>query len=505
MPVIVKVLGFSLALTLVFTLIANLLPQIEGEAPVEKTLELGAFTEETFVVLGEELFKGKGTCTLCHNSMGRAPDILVMNMVETAAERLGDARYQGEATDAESYLRESMLQPSLYVVKNYGKKGSNDTVSPMPIINKAPIQLSDIEIDAVIAYMQAKDGNLVTVALPVATPEKTVKAEVEAEKTAYAVAQSADEAIERFGCTTCHAILESEASIGPNLRDVDARLNESEIRQSIVDPNAVIAEGYSAMMPGHYAEQMRFKELDMIVQFLANQRKEAFVSLGEEIFKGKGACTRCHNSMEHAPAPNISAVNLVETAIERLADPRYQGEATDAESYLRESMLQPEHYVVEGYGKQGTHDTESVMPTINQAPFHLSDIEIDAMIAYMQAKDGNPVTVPLPSLSVTAATPPSAATTPIMAAKDAENIIKQSGCIACHSILDSESPIGPDLRNVGTRLSATEIRQSIVDPNAVIAEGYFPMMPANFAEQLKSKELDMIVQFLAEQKGKGAQ
>ncbi|OAD23958.1 conserved hypothetical protein, secreted, partial [Candidatus Thiomargarita nelsonii] len=198
MPVIIKVLGFSVALTLVFTLIANLLPQVEGEAPVEKTFDPAAFTEESFVALGEELFKGKGTCTLCHNNMGRAPDILAMNMVETAVERLAEARYQGAATDAESYLRESLLEPSVYVVKNYGKKGSNDTESPMPIINKAPIQLSDIEMDALIAYMQAKDGNSVTVALPTSTPP--VEEKTAAASAAPVVAKNAEEAIKQYGC-----------------------------------------------------------------------------------------------------------------------------------------------------------------------------------------------------------------------------------------------------------------------------------------------------------------
>ncbi len=261
MPIVIKVLGFSVALTLVFTIITNLLPQVEGEAPVEKTFDPGAFTEESFVLLGEDLFKGKGTCTLCHNNMGRAPDILARNMVETAAERLADARYQGKATDAESYLRESMLEPSLYIVKNYGKQGSK---SPMPVINKAPIQLSDIEINAIIAYMQVKDGNQMTVALPTATPteEKTTVQ-------APALAENAEAAINQYGCTACHAILTSESSIGPDLRNVATRLSSAEIRQSIIEPNAVITEGYSPMMPNNFAEQMKVKELEMIVQFLA--------------------------------------------------------------------------------------------------------------------------------------------------------------------------------------------------------------------------------------------
>ncbi|MDM8560113.1 c-type cytochrome [Candidatus Parabeggiatoa sp. HSG14] len=283
MPVIVKVLGFSLGLTLVFTLIANLLPQIEGEAPVDKIIDPSAFTEESFVALGEELFQGKGTCTLCHNNMGRAPDILTMDMVTTTTERLSDSRYQGKAADAESYLWESMLQPGIYVVKGFGKKGTNDTDSPMPAVDKAPIQLSKLEINAIIAFLQAKDGNTVTVALPTEKKEATpVITQPVAESTPVAqvaesqIAETAEIALVKFTCTVCHSVLETESPVGPDLRTVANRLSVEEIRQSIVEPNAVIADGFPPIMPLDFAEKMKVKELDMIVQFLA---KEANIDL----------------------------------------------------------------------------------------------------------------------------------------------------------------------------------------------------------------------------------
>ena len=159
--VLPKVLGFCLALTLVFTLVANLLPQVEGEAPVDEEIDLSALTPESFAALGENLFMGKGTCTLCHKPapLGRAPDIQGENMVALAELRLADERYQGDAQSTEQYIAESMRKPSVYVVTDWGVAGSNDTVSPMPAVNVAPIEMSDIEIDAVIAYLQHKDGN----------------------------------------------------------------------------------------------------------------------------------------------------------------------------------------------------------------------------------------------------------------------------------------------------------------------------------------------------------
>jgi cbb3-type cytochrome oxidase cytochrome c subunit len=61
--------------------------------------------------------------------------------------------------------------------------------------------------------------------------------------------------------------------------------------------------------------------------------------------------------------------------------------------------------------------------------------------------------------------------------------------------MDTISPVGPDLNGVGDRLSIDQIRISIVAPNAVIAEGYPPIMP-DFSAQMTIAELELIVQFL---------
>ncbi len=270
MPTLLKVLSFSLALTLVFTLVANLLPQVEGEAPAEEKIDLGQLTMESFTASGEKLFSGKGTCTLCHNNLGRAPDILALNMVATAEERLADPRYQGEATDVETYLKESMVAPGKYVVQGFGKIGSNDTESPMPAVNKAPIELSSIEINAIIAYMQAKDGNTVTVALPTtaAAQDSPSPAPVIA---ATKPAQTAGEAISKYTCAACHSILATESPVGPSLNDVSERLSADEIRQSILNPGAVIAEGFPPIMPADFGNRMNAGELELLVEFLSSK------------------------------------------------------------------------------------------------------------------------------------------------------------------------------------------------------------------------------------------
>ncbi len=270
MNVLSKSLGFSLGMILIFTLVANLLPQVEGEAPVEKKVDLGALTMDGYIALGETLFSGKGTCTLCHNALGRAPNLLEMNVGGAAEGHLSDERYKGKATNVEEYLHESMVEPSAYVVASFGKKGSNDTESPMPVVNKAPIELSEVEINAIIAFLQSKDGNDVTVELPTEAPP--VEA-APAAGSAPAPAATAEDAIKKYGCQACHSMLGTESAVGPALDGIGSRQSAEQITLSITDPAAVLAEGFPpGVMPADFAEKMTVKELKMIVDLLLEQK-----------------------------------------------------------------------------------------------------------------------------------------------------------------------------------------------------------------------------------------
>jgi len=266
----IKSIGFSLLLCFVFFGVTQFLPQVEGEAPVEQVVDLGALTMDDFVAMGENIFNTKGTCTLCHKPppMGRAPDLEGNDMVAISAERLGDERYKGEATDTETYLRESMKEPSKYVVATWGKKGTNDAESPMPAVHKAPIELLDMEIDAVIAYLQAKDGNKITVELPTEAPAVTATPAA-----APAPAATPEEAIKKYTCQACHVIGDAGGPVGPSLVGIGSRLTLDQIRESILDPNAAVAEGFApGIMPGDFATKMTVSELEMIVKLLGEQK-----------------------------------------------------------------------------------------------------------------------------------------------------------------------------------------------------------------------------------------
>jgi cytochrome c551/c552 len=82
------------------------------------------------------------------------------------------------------------------------------------------------------------------------------------------------------GCGGCHAFTPAgtDAQIGPGLDDLQAAADAANqpldefVRQSIVEPDAVIAEGYSAgVMPGSYGDSLSAGELDALVGYLTRE------------------------------------------------------------------------------------------------------------------------------------------------------------------------------------------------------------------------------------------
>jgi cytochrome c oxidase subunit 2 len=86
-------------------------------------------------------------------------------------------------------------------------------------------------------------------------------------------------------------------------------------------------------------------------------------------------------------------------------------------------------------------------------------------------------------------------------APNGKALFTSAGCAACHTLADAGATgaVGPDLDKVLVGKDPAFIKQSIVDPNAVIAPGYQPdIMPPNFAQQLTPAQIDAIVKYLSD-------
>ncbi len=368
-----RVIGFSVVILLFFMGFGHILPQVEPDtsAPVEVSTD--ELDMDGMIALGENLFSGKGTCTLCHNGMGRAPDTLVMDMAATYPERLMDARYKGVsagkegAKAIEAYILESMKDPSAFVVEGFGQKGSNDTVSPMPTVDKAPIELSVVEMNAVTAFLQDLAGFTPTVPLPSADDAPVI--DEPSGGNAALLLTTGVAVVDEHGCASCHDLEDSGADLGPSLYGIGTRMSRATVMEAIIDPNAVIADGYDAdFMPADFGEEMRGSELLLLTDYLM-------------------------------ALPDAAPVNK-----------------DDGDEELATTGLE---------------------------------------------------------------------------------VVENFGCAGCHDLDDSEADLGPLLNGIGTRMSADEIKAAILDPNAVIADGYeAEIMPDYFGDDMAESEIELIVDYL---------
>lgn len=106
---------------------------VTGEAPRSKPGVEARVDAERPGDRGRALFHGAGACAGCHSV---APGVHLVGpslagIALTAAERVADPAYRGQARAAEEYLRESILEPSRFVAAG-GNFATPDGRSFMP-------------------------------------------------------------------------------------------------------------------------------------------------------------------------------------------------------------------------------------------------------------------------------------------------------------------------------------------------------------------------------------
>ena len=124
---------------------------IPGTGPAE--MRAAPPASNSPVAQGEALFRSTSVgCFACHSA---APGVnlagpSLAGLADRVAETLASPAYRGTATDTLSYLRESILHPSAYLVPgaNYGTGG----VSLMP--GDYETRLQPAQLDALVAYLQ---------------------------------------------------------------------------------------------------------------------------------------------------------------------------------------------------------------------------------------------------------------------------------------------------------------------------------------------------------------
>ncbi len=242
---VMKLLTFSLAVIWFYAFVASLVP--ESSTAVSLT-ELDWSDPDAVAEQGALVFNGKGQCSACHTvdpsaPPGRCPDLTDIGV--NAANRV-----PGMA--AKDYLIESLYEPEKYLVTGYGKI--------MPPVWKAPIALSKLEIEAVIAYLQSQGGEID----PTPFEEPIDRADTAVAAAALPPLLTGDPELGKkvfvsAACISCHAVqgIESPAAgetttdfeivTAPDLSEIAAFNDMRYLEESILLPAAQIVSGYGAV------------------------------------------------------------------------------------------------------------------------------------------------------------------------------------------------------------------------------------------------------------------
>ncbi len=229
---------FTVVVSLLYTALAQLLPQLENHPP--PIVELGSdIGPEELAAAGSAAFEAN--CVSCHKmgESGRAPDLASAGALafDRAAQRAGET---GEVFTDVDYLVEALCKPGDYLVEGFG--------NIMPPQGKA---LSGGQILAVTAFLQSLGGEATVKGTDVdpvvrfgcATGAGGGDAAGGAEEAKPASVGPPDKAFEKYGCTGCHKLDSEERTIGPSLFDVGKRLGKGELYEAILAPDATMAAG----------------------------------------------------------------------------------------------------------------------------------------------------------------------------------------------------------------------------------------------------------------------
>lgn len=228
------------------------------------------------------------------------------------------------------------------------------------------------------------------------------------------------------------------------------------------------------------------------LSFSGDVTAEELVAAGQTLFEA-GGCADCHGSGTRAPNLLTDEAGTGQIGV-RCAS-RVAGQ--DCKAYLFDSLVDPNAFQVDGY--------PPIMADMSRT---LSNEQLWALVAYLESQGGE-VTVTSADLesgggsesegAASAAAPAG----PTSMSTDPVEIMTANACLACHIMDGAGAPIGPSFDGIGVRLSADDIRESILDPRAGASEGFgalIQLMPATFGEQLSAAQLEAIVQFLADRR-----
>jgi len=260
-----KILALTLGVLAFYTMIANVIPQLQSEVPEALDLTSGA-SPEALTAAGEKIYNGSGGCTACHGLGTRAPNLLTDHAGQGSIGARCGTREQG--VDCKAYLYESLTQPLKFVVSGFE-----------PIMTDMRRQLSEDQIWAVVAFLQSQGGEVTVTAddIKKTAPAPSAASTGSAVPGGAAVTSTMDPVAlyNEKGCVGCHQLDGKGGAVGPPFDHIGGRVRPDYIRRAILTPNADTAKGFerfAGTMPQTYGQMFSAAQLEALVQYLVSRK-----------------------------------------------------------------------------------------------------------------------------------------------------------------------------------------------------------------------------------------
>ncbi len=214
----------------------------------------------------------------------------------------------------------------------------------------------------------------------------------------------------RKDCINCHTLLGEGAYYAPDLTKITQQRGEAYLRQFLKDPSRFYSEEkHGRLMPNPKLTDQNISDVIAFLTWVSNIDNQGWpprpilvsaataqvtlgppepaasasgdpIALGEALFRqSPPACFSCHSTQPGAQLVGPSLAGVGSRAATVLGGPGYAGRARTTADYLRESILDPDAYLVPGptFSAGG----KSIMPGVYGTMLKPSDV--DHLVAYL--------------------------------------------------------------------------------------------------------------------------
>ncbi len=213
-------------------------------------------------------------------------------------------------------------------------------------------------------------------------------------------------------CINCHTLMGEGAYYAPDLTKITKQRGAAFLTAFLRDPSQFYSEEtHRRLMPNQHLSEDEIRQVIAFLDWVSDIDTNGWpprpivvssgqmagsysdtapegpasndpVALGEALFRSPAlACTACHATRPGIVLAGPSLAGIGARAATTVQAPGYTGEATDAEGYIRESILHPSQYIVPGANFSSGPGGVSLMPA--DYGTRLEQGQIDHLVAYL--------------------------------------------------------------------------------------------------------------------------